>query len=79
MVARLKMVFLFNDNPIPAARHFQYKVEVFLKEIIVDVPMDKKKYFAIDIEFQKKRAVMSIRLYKFSIQQIIKMRMPKLG
>ena len=79
MVARLKTVFLFNDNPVPAARHFQYKVEVFLKEIIVDVPMDKKKYFALDIEFQKRGAVISIRLHKFSIQQITKIRMPKLG
>ena len=42
VVARLKTVFLFNDNQVPAARHFQYKVEVFLKEIIVGVPMDKK-------------------------------------
>ena len=36
------------------ARHFQYKVEVFFKEIILDGPLGKTKYYAIRIEFQKK-------------------------
>ena len=33
------------------ARHFQYKVEVFFKELILDGPLGKPKY-AIRIEFQ---------------------------
>ena len=34
------------------ARHFQYCVEVFFKEIILDDPLGKVKYFAIRVEFQ---------------------------
>ena len=34
------------------ARHFQYKVEIFFKEIILDGPLGKTKYYAIRIEFQ---------------------------
>ena len=36
------------------ARHFQYKVEVFFKEIILHVPLWKTKYHAICIEFQER-------------------------
>ena len=36
------------------ARHFQYKVEVFFKEIILDGPLRKTKYYAICVEFQEK-------------------------
>ena len=35
-------------------RHFQYKVEVFFKEIILDGPLGKTKYYAIRIEFQER-------------------------
>ena len=36
------------------AKHFQYKVEVFFKEIILDGLLGKTKYYAIYIEFQEK-------------------------
>ena len=42
---------LLNNNPVLVARHFQYKVEVFFKEIIIDGPLDITKYYAIRIEF----------------------------
>ena len=38
-------------NPVLVARHFQYKVEIFFKEIILDGPLGKRKYYAIRIEF----------------------------
>ena len=41
-----------NLNPVVLARHFQYRVEVFLKVIIIDGPLGKVKYHAIRVEFQ---------------------------
>ena len=41
-----------NLNPVLLARHFQYRVEVFFKEIIVDGPLGKVTYYAIRVEFQ---------------------------
>ena len=35
------------------ARHFQFKVKIFFKEIILDGPLGKTKYYAISIEFQE--------------------------
>ena len=43
---------LLNSNPVLVARHFQYRVEVFFKEIIIDGPLGKTKYYAIRVEFQ---------------------------
>ena len=43
---------LLNSNPVLLARHFQYRVEVFFKIIIVDGPLGKVKYHAIRVEFQ---------------------------
>ena len=43
---------LLNDNPVLFVRHFQYQVEVFFKEIVVDGPLGKTKYYAIRVEFQ---------------------------
>ena len=43
---------LLNNNPVLVARHFQYKVEVFFKEIILDGPLGKTKY-AIHIQFEE--------------------------
>ena len=43
---------LLNSNPILVARHFQYRVEVFFKEIVVDGPLGKTKYYAIRVELQ---------------------------
>ena len=36
------------------ARHFQYKAEVFFREIILVGPLGKTKYYAIRIEFQER-------------------------
>ena len=44
---------LLNNNIVLVARHFQYKVEIFSKEIILDGPLGKTKYYAIRIEFQE--------------------------
>lgn len=43
---------LHNSNPVLLARHFQYRVELFFKEIIFDGPLGKVKYYAIRVEFQ---------------------------
>ena len=39
-------------NPVVLARHFQYRVEVFFKVIIIDGPLGKVKYHAVRVEFQ---------------------------
>ena len=33
-------------------RHLKYRVEVFFKEIIIDGPLGKVKYYEIRVEFQ---------------------------
>ena len=43
---------ILNSNPVLLARHFQYRVEVFFTEIIIDGPLGKVKYHAIRVEFQ---------------------------
>ena len=45
-----------NLNPVVFARHFQYRVEVFFKVIIIDGPLGKVKYHAIRVEFQARRS-----------------------
>ena len=45
---------LLNNNPVHVARHFQHKVEVFFKEIILDGPLAKKIYYALPVEFQER-------------------------
>ena len=42
---------LLSSNPVLVARHFQYRVEVFFKEIVIDGPFGKTKYYAICVEF----------------------------
>ena len=44
--------FYLNLNPVLLSRHFQYRVEVFFKEIVVDGPLGKVTYYAIRVEFQ---------------------------
>ena len=69
---------LLNDNPVLVARHFQYKVDVFFKEIMLDIldcPLGKTNYYANRTEFQKGAAHMSIQLYGFSMHQILKMKL----
>ena len=41
-----------NLNPVVLTQHFQYRVEVFFKVIIVDGLPDKVKYHSISVEFQ---------------------------
>ena len=36
---------LLNKNPVLVARYFQYKVQVFFKEIILDGPLGKTKHY----------------------------------
>ena len=43
---------ILNNNPVLLSRHFQYRVEVYFKEIIIDGPLGKVKYYAIRVEFQ---------------------------
>ena len=39
-------------NPVLVVRHFQFRVEVFYKEIILDGPLGKTNYYVIRVEFQ---------------------------
>lgn len=43
---------ILNMNPVLVARNFQYRVEVFFKEIVLDGPLGKVKYHVIRVEFQ---------------------------
>ena len=43
---------ILNSNSVLVARHFQYRVEVFFKEIVLDGSLGKTKYYAIRVEFQ---------------------------
>ena len=43
---------ILNSNPVLLARHFQYRVEVFFKEIVSDGTLGKIKHYAIRVEFQ---------------------------
>ena len=40
-----------NKNPVLVARHFQYRIEMFIKTIVLDGPLGKTQYYAIRIEF----------------------------
>ena len=42
---------LLNKNLVLLARHFQFRVEMFFKEIILDGPLGKTKYYFIKVEF----------------------------
>ena len=41
-----------NKNPVLVARHFQYRVEIFFKTIVLDGPLGKTQYYVIRVEFQ---------------------------
>ena len=41
-----------NKNLVLVVRHFQYRVELFFKTIILDGPFGKTNYYAIRAEFQ---------------------------
>ena len=40
---------ILNSNPVLLARHFQYRVDVFFKEIVSDAPLGKIKHYAISV------------------------------
>ena len=52
-------------------RHFQYKVEVFFKEIILDGSLEKTKYYAICIEIHF-QCIQTETTYSEFIEKIIK-------
>ena len=41
-----------NSNPVLLARHFQYRVENFFKDIVINGQLGKIHYYAIRVEFQ---------------------------
>ena len=41
-----------NKNLVLVTRHFQYRVEILFKVIILDGPLGKTQYCAIQVEFQ---------------------------
>ena len=43
---------ILNSNPVLLARHFQYRVETFFKNIIITGSFGKVTYYAIRVEFQ---------------------------
>ena len=43
---------MLNSNLVFVARHCQYRVEIFFKEIVIDGSLWKTKYYAIRVEFQ---------------------------
>ena len=70
---------LLNNNTVLVAKHFQYKVEVLFKVIILDGHWGKKNLMLYISNFKKGAAHMSIRLYGFSMHQIFKMKLPTLS
>ena len=43
---------MLNSNLVFVARHCQYRVEIFFKEIVIDGSLWKTKYYAVRVEFQ---------------------------
>ena len=43
---------LLNRNSVLVAKYFQYRVDVFFKEITVDGPFGRTKNYTIQVEFQ---------------------------
>ena len=41
-----------NENPVLIARHFQYRVEMFLQVIVLDGRLGKTQYYAIRVKSQ---------------------------
>ena len=60
---------LLNSNPVLLARHFQYRVEVFYKEIVINGPLGKVKFHVIRIEFQFRGSPLPIVSYGLKICQ----------
>ena len=53
---------ILDNSLVIVARHFQYRVEIFFKDFIIDGPLDKSKYYAIQVEFQTRG---SSHIYSF--------------
>ena len=51
-----------NKNPVLVARHFQYRVEIFFKVIVLHGPLGKTSYYAIRVEFQVR---VSLHIHSF--------------
>ena len=47
---------LLNSNPVLVPRQFQYRAEVFFKEIVNDGPLGKTKYYAICVKVKIRRS-----------------------
>ena len=58
-----------NKNPVLVARHFQYRVEDFFKEIVLNGPLGKTKHYAIRVEFQVRVVHTFIPLFGYSMHQ----------
>ena len=43
---------LWNKNLVLVVKHFQFRVKMFFKEIILDGPLGKTKFCVIRVEFQ---------------------------
>ena len=41
-----------NKNQVLVAKHFQYRIEMFFKVIVLDGLLGKTQYYAIQVEFQ---------------------------
>ena len=41
-----------SKNRVLVAKHFQYRIEMFFKVIVLDGPLGKTQYYAIRVEFQ---------------------------
>ena len=70
---------LLNNNPVLAARNFQYKVKLFLKMIILDGPFGKQNIMLFVLNSMRVVVGMSIYLYGSSTRQILKMKMSMLS
>ena len=44
--------YTLNKNPVLIAKHFQYRVEMFFKVIVLDGPLGKNQCYAIQVEFE---------------------------
>ena len=67
---------LLNINPVLVARHFQYKLEVFLKKSYLMVLWGNQNIILFVLNFKKGIAHMSIHIYGFSMHQILKTKLP---
>ena len=43
---------LLHSNSVLVARQFQYRVQIFFKDIVIDGPLGKAKHYAIRVKFQ---------------------------